>query len=86
MNNTCIGGDERDKGQDGGRKRVKGIEVERVKDRSGAGRRERRRALIQHSAPDCRLSTSPNCQGQTLSVLALRWANNRDAVAQLSES
>lgn len=70
----------------GGRERAKGIKVEQVKDQSGAGRRARWRALKLHSGLDCRLSTSPNCQGPTLSVLARGWANDRDAVAQLSES
>lgn len=44
-----------------------------VKDQSAAEGRGRRRALTQHSGPDCGLSTSPNCGGQTLSVSALRW-------------
>lgn len=38
------------------------------------------RALTQHSDSDCRLSTSSNCQGQTLSISALGWTNNGDAV------
>lgn len=71
MNNTHVQREEGVKGTRGSaqvEEKVKGIKVEQVKDQSGAGGRERRRALTQHSGPDCRLSTSPNCQGQTLSV------------------
>ena len=63
-----------------------GEQMEKVS--SGAGNKQAgrgHRALTQHSGSDCRLSTSSNCQGQTLSVSALRWTSNRDAVALCKE-